>query len=89
LAPVTLLLGPRQSGKTTLARQFEHRPDAHWFDRQRYLDVLEGAYLLRTLQPYSANVAKRVRKTPKLYLRDTGLLHALAWRDIAGLAAGR
>ena len=44
---------------------------------QRYLDVLEGAYLIRTVPPFFANVAKRVRKTPKLYLRDTGLLHAL------------
>lgn len=44
---------------------------------QRYLDVMGGAYLLRTLSPFSANVAKRVRKTPKIYLRDTGLLHAL------------
>lgn len=44
---------------------------------QRYLDVLEGAYLLRILPPFSTNIAKRVRKTPKLYLRDTGLLHAL------------
>jgi predicted AAA+ superfamily ATPase len=44
---------------------------------QRYLDVLEGAYLLRLLPPYFANVAKRVRKAPKLYFRDTGILHAL------------
>jgi hypothetical protein len=44
---------------------------------QRYLEVLEGAYILRTLPPFFANVAKRVRKAPKLYLRDTGLLHAL------------
>lgn len=44
---------------------------------QRYLDVMTGAYLLRTLSPFSANVAKRVRKAPKIYLRDTGLLHAL------------
>lgn len=44
---------------------------------QRYLDVLEGAYLLRVVPPFFANVAKRVRKAPKLYLRDTGLLHAL------------
>lgn len=44
---------------------------------QRYLDVLEGAYLLRTIPPFFANVAKRVRKTPKLYFRDTGMLHAL------------
>jgi predicted AAA+ superfamily ATPase len=44
---------------------------------QRYMDVLEGAYLLRTLPPFFANVGKRVRKIPKLYFRDTGLLHAL------------
>ena len=44
---------------------------------QRYLDIMEGAYLLRVVPPFSVNVAKRVRKTPKLYLRDTGLLHAL------------
>lgn len=44
---------------------------------QRYLEVLEGAYLVRSLPPFHANVAKRVRRTPKLYFRDTGLLHAL------------
>lgn len=44
---------------------------------QRYLDVLEGAYLLRVIPPFYANVAKRVRKAPKLYVRDTGILHAL------------
>ena len=44
---------------------------------QRYLDVLEAAFITRTLPPYHANVAKRVRKTPKLFFRDTGILHAL------------
>jgi len=44
---------------------------------QRYLDVLQGAYLLRVLPPFFANVAKRVRRAPKLYFRDTGLLHTL------------
>jgi uncharacterized protein len=44
---------------------------------QRYLDVLEGAYLLRVVSPFHINIAKRVRKAPKLYFRDTGLLHAL------------
>ena len=45
---------------------------------QRYLDVLEGAYLLRVVPPFFVNVAKRVRKAPKLYVRDTGILHASA-----------
>lgn len=42
------------------------------------LDVLEGAYMIRRLQPYQANVQKRLTKSPKLYVRDTGLLHFLA-----------
>ncbi len=42
------------------------------------LDVLEGAFMIRRLQPYHANVQKRLTKSPKLYLRDTGLLHFLA-----------
>ena len=44
---------------------------------QRYIDVLEGAYIIRAICPFFANVAKRVRKAPKLYFRDTGILHAL------------
>ena len=50
---------------------------------QRYLDVLEGAYLLRVISPFYANVAKRVRKAPKLYVRDTGILHALLGLETA------
>ncbi len=44
----------------------------------RDLDVLEGAFMVRRLQPYHANVQKRLTKSPKLYLRDSGLLHFLA-----------
>ena len=42
-----------------------------------YLDYLEGAFLVRRLQPYFANLKKRLVKSPKIYWRDTGLLHAL------------
>jgi predicted AAA+ superfamily ATPase len=42
------------------------------------LDVLEGAYMIRRLPPYHANVQKRLTKSQKLYVRDTGLLHFLA-----------
>jgi len=42
------------------------------------LDVLEGAYMIRRLPPYHANVQKRLTKSAKLYVRDTGLLHFLA-----------
>ncbi|RTH34517.1 ATPase [Thermus scotoductus] len=43
----------------------------------RYLDHLVDLYLLRRLPPYEANVGKRLVKSPKLYLRDSGLVHAL------------
>ncbi|HEU4343255.1 MAG TPA: ATP-binding protein [Candidatus Binatia bacterium] len=42
------------------------------------LDVLEAAYMIRRLSPYYANVQKRLTKSQKLYVRDTGLLHFLA-----------
>ncbi len=42
---------------------------------RRYLDVLEQTYLIRVLPPYHRNVGKRLTKSPKVYLRDTGLLH--------------
>jgi predicted AAA+ superfamily ATPase len=43
----------------------------------RYLDFLEGAYLVRRLAPWSRRIAKRLVRSPKVYLRDSGLLHAL------------
>jgi hypothetical protein len=43
----------------------------------RWLDVIEGVYLVRRLAPWARNIGKRVTKAPKLYLRDSGLLHAL------------
>ena len=42
-----------------------------------YLDYLEGAFLIRRLPPYHANVGKRLVKSPKVFWRDTGLLHSL------------
>jgi uncharacterized protein len=44
---------------------------------RRYCEILEGAFMIRLLQPWTANVGKRVVRRPKLYLRDSGLLHAL------------
>jgi uncharacterized protein len=44
---------------------------------RRYLDWLTQAYLLRQLQPWHSNTAKRQVKAPKVYVRDSGLLHAL------------
>jgi predicted AAA+ superfamily ATPase len=53
---------------------------------RRYLDLLEGLFLLRLLPPWSGNAAKRMVKAPKVYWRDSGMVHALAGiRDIEGL----
>ena len=44
---------------------------------RRYLDWLTQAYLVRQLQPWHVNLGKRQVKAPKIYLRDSGLLHEL------------
>ena len=44
---------------------------------RNYLHILEGSFLVRLLHPYFTNIKKRLVKSPKLYLRDSGLLHAL------------
>jgi len=43
----------------------------------RYTDFIEGAFLVRRLPAFHANIAKRLVKSPKLHWRDTGLLHAM------------
>ena len=43
----------------------------------RYLDFLEGAFMLRVLKPWFTNTNKRLVKSPKVYIRDCGLLHSL------------
>jgi uncharacterized protein len=42
-----------------------------------YLDILTGAYMIRQLQPWYENIGKRQVKAPKIYFRDSGLLHSL------------
>ncbi len=44
---------------------------------RRYLDLLEGAFMVRQLRPWFANLGKRQVKSPKIYFRDTGLLHQM------------
>lgn len=44
---------------------------------RRYLDVLTGAYVIRQLQPWFENISKRQVKSPKVFIRDSGILHAL------------
>lgn len=42
-----------------------------------YLDILEETFVVRRLQPYHFNIKKRLIKSPKVYIRDSGLLHSL------------
>jgi hypothetical protein len=55
---------------------------------QHYLDILEATYMLRRLPPLQANLSKRLVKSPKVYFRDSGILHALlnisSLNDLAG-----
>ncbi len=59
---------------STIARSLELSTTAV----NNYLDILEGALMIHRLPPYYANVKKRLVKRPKLYIRDTGILHRLA-----------
>lgn len=59
-----------------------------------YLDILEETFIARRLQPYYTNIKKRLIKAPKVYIRDSGILHSLLRiRDIEDLmgnpSAGR
>jgi hypothetical protein len=55
---------------------------------RRYLDILSGVFMIRQLLPWHANLKKRQVKAPKIYFRDTGLLHYLlgirSERDLLG-----
>ncbi|MCA8965057.1 MAG: ATP-binding protein [Planctomycetes bacterium] len=44
---------------------------------RKYLDALEQTFMVRVLQPWHENLGKRLVKSPKIYLRDSGLFHAL------------
>ena len=56
-----------------------------------YIDILERTYVIKTIKPYSKNQGKRLVKTPKVYIRDTGLLHSLLgieeMNDLLGLGS--
>lgn len=43
----------------------------------RKLVILESAFIVRLLEPYYFNISKRLVKSPKIFIRDTGLLHSL------------
>ena len=74
------MLGHRQGGlldASELARSLDVSVPAV----KRYVDLLSDLMLVRRLPPYFANVGKRLVKTPKIYIRDSGILHSLLGLD--------
>lgn len=48
---------------------------------RRYIDLMEQTFIVRSLPPYEKNIKKRLVKSPKIYVRDSGLLHRLLQVD--------
>ncbi len=53
---------------------------------RKYLGILESTFMIRVLRPYTSNLKKRLVRSPKIYIRDTGILHNLlhieTWDDL-------
>lgn len=62
-------------GQTWNASQLAASLGVSYHTVNRYTDILEHTFLIRKLSPFYANVGKRLVKSPKVYFRDTGLLH--------------
>ena len=75
-------------GQVWNAAEFARSLGANEGTARRYLDILTGAFMVRALPPWFENIKKRQVKAPKVYLRDTGLLHTLLalerHEDVAG-----
>lgn len=63
-------------GQTWNASQIGKSLGLSYHTVNSYLDYLEGAFLVRRLPPFVPNIRKRVVRSPKVFWRDTGLLHA-------------
>lgn len=64
-------------GQVWNAAEFARAIGATQATARRYLDILAGVFMVRVLPPWFVNLKKRQVKAPKIYLRDTGLLHTL------------
>lgn len=64
-------------GQVWNAAEFARSLGTSEITARRYLDILAGAYMVRILPPWFENISKRQVKAPKIYIRDSGLLHAL------------
>ncbi|MFZ5572412.1 MAG: ATP-binding protein [Thermodesulfobacteriota bacterium] len=64
-------------GQVWNAAEFGRSLGASENTARRYLDILAGAYMIRILPPWFENLPKRQVKAPKIYIRDSGMLHTL------------
>lgn len=64
-------------GQVWNAAEFARSLGTSELTARRYLDILSGAYMVRVLPPWFENISKRQVKAPKIYVRDSGILHAL------------
>lgn len=70
------MLAHSQGGQLNIAKLGSNL-DVSAMTAKRYIELLEDLLLIRTLRPWSGNVGKRLVKAPKIYIRDSGLTHAL------------
>jgi predicted AAA+ superfamily ATPase len=68
-------------GQIWNASEFARSLGASESTARRYLNLLSGAYMVRILPPWHVNLKKRQVKAPKVYIRDSGLLHSLLGVD--------
>jgi len=64
-------------GQVWNAAQFARSLSTSENTARRYLDILAGTYMIRILPPWFENIRKRQIKSPKIYIRDSGIFHAL------------
>ena len=64
-------------GQTLNASKLAKSLDVSLQTVNRYLDILESGFMIRRLLPWHSNTGKRVIKSPKIYIRDSGILHHL------------
>ena len=75
-------------GQTWNASELARSMDISATAVNRYRDLLAGSFMIRVLPPWFENLGKRLVKSPKVYLRDSGILHSLLdLEDMAGLVA--
>ena len=68
-------------GQTWNASEFGRSMDVSATAVNRYRDLLAGTFMVRVLPPWFENLGKRIVKSPKVYLRDSGILHFLLGLD--------